>query len=205
MKERPRILVIDTVGGAEMQEMIQKQFPEEVNVRVVLADTHHKAQMLCWAKKRRRGWRTLRPWRVEEVDTLRHFDCAVINASSDLRNESNEPDSPVRYALTLAENKTPVLVYSPDYTGRLQKLQNMVECPRVGAFNPHAIPEVARLSLEAPATTQKIIVLLRQMRLKGIKAEKAKKHLQKLLRKMEEGTRELCIQILLKNRKIVTA
>src|SRR5665213_2069061 len=125
MKQSPRVLVIDTAEGQKILTSIQKQFPPEANVKVLLATTHDALEELCWTTETKRDWGRFRPWRTKVIEKIDHFDCAVVNASIDLRDEVGQPASVLSYAYTLAENETPVLVHSPQYEslGRLQYLQ----------------------------------------------------------------------------------
>ena len=107
-----------------------------------------------------------------------HFDLGIVNMRSDLGGSG-----PVPLAFMLEEKrKTPVLIYSPLYTGeRLQQLQGMVSGAFSGVFEQSEIPEAAELFLREPQKSKKFCALLKTMRYMGNEGKEAQKKIMELI------------------------
>ena len=179
-----RVLFIDSEpSGEEIKREIEDAVPiNGRRIHVALANTERRLERLLWMKKK-----------------LRDFDLAIVDMHSDLGRLG-----PLVPAIKLDEKGTPVLIYSPMYTGftRLQQLQEMVSGAFSGVFEQSEIPDAAQLLLHEPQKSKKFDVLLRTMRYMGEEAREAEKTMMELIGTMSDHTRELCERLLAREKQL---
>lgn len=187
MDGKRRVLVIDDEpSGEELKQSLEEQLGlNGLPVHVALAKTHEQIERLLWIT------RTARKGGVRKKP--RHFDLGAVNLNANFKHAG-----PLPAALELQDRrKTPVLIYSPPYTGRVVQLESMVAGTFAKVCDMPSIPDAALLHLLAPEKAGTFLSLLSTARtLVGQEARAVQQKIAELIASMETMTRIACERIL---------